>query len=102
MSAAPMSARRAFSFVHASDLHLELPPHGLSEIPEHLRDSLLEAPYRAAERVFDLALSEKADFVVLSGEVLDASQTGPRGPCFLAKQFQRLRDREIAVYWVSG
>src|SRR5207247_5013643 len=80
MSAVPISAtspRRAFSFVHASDLHLELPPHGLSEIPEHLRDSLLEAPYRAADRVFALALSEKADFVVLAGEVLNASQTGP-------------------------
>ena len=65
MSANQSPARNAFSFVHASDLHLELPPHGLGEIPEHLRDSLLECPYRAAERVFDLALSERADFLVL-------------------------------------
>ncbi len=120
MSAIPPAARNAFSFVHASDLHLELPPHGLSEIPEHLRDSLLECPYRAAERVFDLALSERADFLVLSGDVLAASSrhtpcavladgarsvpafTGPRGPCFLLKQFQRLRERDIAVYWLAG
>src|SRR5437879_2179623 len=102
MSAAPSSARRAFSFVHASDLHLETPPHGLAEIPEHLRDNLLEAPYRAAERVFDLALSEKADFLLLSGDVLAARLTGPRGPCFLVKQFQRLQDRDISIYWAPG
>src|SRR5947208_10171007 len=102
MFAAPSPAHRAFSFVHASDLHLETPPYGLAEIPEHLRDNLLEAPYRAAERVFDLALSEKADFLVLSGDVLAASRTGPRGPSFLVKQFQRLRDRDIAVYWAAG
>jgi hypothetical protein len=102
MSLAPLSARTAFCFVHASDLHLELPPHGLAEIPEHLRDGLLEAPYRAAERVFDLALSEKAAFLVLSGDVLAAESTGPRGPSFLVKQFQRLRERDIAVYWAAG
>src|SRR5262245_1257885 len=123
MSATSLPARSAFSFVHASDLHLELPPHGLSEIPEHLRDSLLESPYRAAERVFDLALSQQADFLVLSGDVLAADPgsrhapcavsgegagsgpaafTCPRGPCFLLKQFQRLRDRDITVYWLTG
>jgi len=39
---------------------------------------------------------------VLSGDVLAADLTGPRGPCFLVKQFQRLRDRDIAVYWAAG
>jgi hypothetical protein len=28
--------------------------------------------------------------------------TGPRGPLFLAAQFARLAEREIAVYWTSG
>src|SRR5262249_11384652 len=48
------------------------------------------------------ALSEKTDFLVLAGDVLAASLTGPRGPCFLVKQFQRLRERNIAVYWAPG
>ena len=89
-------------FVHASDFHLERPPHGISEAPEHLRAALVEAPYRAAERTFDLALAEQVDFVVLSGDLLDAEATGPRGPLFLVEQFQRLSARGIQVYWAGG
>src|SRR2546423_13719231 len=102
MFAAPSSARRAFSFVHASDLHLEMPPHGLAEIPEHLRDNLLEAPYRAAERVFDLALSERADFLVLAGDALGGAFTRAPGAGVFTKAFQRRRARAGDVYWVAG
>jgi hypothetical protein len=89
-------------FVHAGDFHLERPLHGVEEIPGHLRDLFLVAPYRAAERVFSVALSEAADFLVLAGDVLDPDLTGPRGPLFLIEQFQRLAEREIAVYWAAG
>ena len=61
----------AFRFLHASDLHLDRPPRGLAEVPDHLRSVLAEAPYRAAERVFDAAVKERVDFVVLSGDVID-------------------------------
>ncbi|HVW39239.1 MAG TPA: hypothetical protein VHB99_18110 [Pirellulales bacterium] len=91
-----------FRFVHASDFHLERPPHGVNEAPEHLRNALVEAPYRAAERVIDLALAEQVDFLVLAGGLLHAETTGPRGPLFLAEQFQRLEARGIQVYWAGG
>ena len=91
-----------FRFIHAGDLHLESPPAGLTEVPEHLRQLLLDVAYLAAERVFETALAEEADFVVLSGDVLDCQQTGPRGPLFLVQQFHRLRDRGIPVYWAGG
>ena len=44
--------------VHASDLHLEMPVHGLPEVPDHLRELLIEAPYHAAEQVFESARME--------------------------------------------
>jgi len=91
-----------FRFVHAADFHLETPPFGIEEVPEHLWDLFLEAPYRAAERVFDTALAENVDFVVLSGDLLHARHTGPRGPMFLVAQFGRLAERNIAVYWAGG
>ena len=31
-------------FVQAGDFHLELPLHGVAEIPENLRDTFIEAP----------------------------------------------------------
>jgi len=91
-----------FRFVHAADFHLELPAFGVSDCPDHLRDLFIESPYLAAERVFETALSEEAEFVVLSGDLLDPKRTGPRGLLFLAEQFGRLAERGIPVYWAGG
>jgi hypothetical protein len=93
---------RPFRFVHASDFHLEQPAHGIAEIPEHLRESLIEAPYQAAQRVFDCVLAEDAEFLVLSGDLVDPLRSGPRAVLFLNDQFQRLFVRKIPVYWCGG
>lgn len=88
--------------VHASDLHLELPVHGLAEVPDHLRELLVEAPYHAAEQVFETALAEDADAVLLSGDVLDVDRAGPPAIVLLLDQFARLAERKIPVYWAGG
>lgn len=89
-------------FLHASDFHLEEAPHGLAAIPEQLRDALLEAPYLASRRVFDAAVTEQVDFVILAGDLLDIHLAGPRGIAFLIEQFERLDSHSIAVYWAAG
>ena len=94
--------QRPFRFIHASDLHLERPLSGVAEVPDTLREAFLDAPYLAAERLFENALAEQVDFVVLAGDVLHAEITGPRGPLFLVSQFERLRQRGIRVYWAGG
>jgi DNA repair protein SbcD/Mre11 len=91
-----------FRFVHAGDFHLEQPLMGVAEVPDHLRDLFLDAPYSAAGKVFDAALAEDADFVVLSGDILHPQGTGPRGPLFMVEQFIRLAERGIGVYWAGG
>ncbi len=93
---------QSFRFIHASDLHIDRPPGGLVEVPDSLRTSLVDAPYRAAERVFDAALKERVDFVLLAGDVLDPLSSGPRGLVFLSDQFQRLAAQAIRVYWAGG
>jgi DNA repair protein SbcD/Mre11 len=89
-------------FVHAADLHLERPAGGLSEIPQHLRGALVDAPPAAAACVFDTVLAEEADFLLLSGDVVDPQQAGPRELKFLVDQFERLAARQIGVYWAGG
>jgi len=74
----------------------------VTEVPDHLREVFLEAPYLAAERVFETALAEQVDFLLLAGDVLDVEGTGPRGPLFLVEQCARLADRGIGVYWLGG
>ncbi len=93
---------RPFRFIHASDFHLERPLMGVAEVPDHLMDLFLEAPFSAAKAVFDAALAEDADFVVFSGGILNASEIGPRGPIFLAEQFVRLAERGIEVFWAGS
>ena len=92
----------ALRLVHASDLHLERPLYGLAEIPDHLRELLRDAPYRAATQVFDTALTENADAVLLAGDVVDLSRAGPRAIVYLREQFERMRTRDITVYWAGG
>jgi DNA repair exonuclease SbcCD nuclease subunit len=91
-----------FRFIHAADFQLHRPVTGITEVPEHLRELLLEAAYRAAVRVFEAALTEESDFVLLAGNLLDPEATGPHGPLTLVEQFGRLAERGIAVYWVGG
>lgn len=91
-----------FRFVHASDFHLETPPQGLAEVPGHLRELFIEAPYWAAERVFETVLAEEAELLVLAGDILHPPHTGPRGPLFMAEQLGRLAERGIPVYWAGG
>ena len=89
-------------FVHAGDLHLERPLTGVSEIPDHLREAFLEAPYLAAEQIFETALTEGADAIFLAGDVVHLDKAGPRAIVFLLEQFRRLADHNIAVYWAGG
>ncbi|MCE9547978.1 MAG: hypothetical protein K8T25_21100 [Planctomycetia bacterium] len=91
-----------FRLVHASDFHLELPLFGVSDVPPHLRDLFLQAPYEAARRVFDTVLAEEAELLLLSGDLLSPLDAGPRGVCFLLSQFERLAARKIPVYWATG
>ncbi len=55
----------SFRFIHASDFHLESPLADLDALPSHLRDAMANAPRRAAQAVFEAALADNIDFLVL-------------------------------------
>lgn len=92
----------AFRFLHSGDWLLHEVCHGLAEVPEPLRELLIDAPFEAAQRVFDIAVAEQVNFLVLTGDILHPLEAGPRGISFLLQQFERLQKQEIAVYWVGG
>lgn len=95
-------AQRPFRFLHAADFHLEEPLSGLAEVPDELRDLLIDAPRLAARQVFDTALAEEVDFVVLSGGLIDLPQASPQAVLFLAEQLGRLAEKRVPVYWAGG
>ena len=89
-------------FIHAASFHLEATLQGLYDVPDHLAETLVNAPFAAAERVFSAALREEVDFLMLSGDVLDPTNAGPRAVAFLTEQFTRLDAKGIAVYWAAS
>lgn len=97
-----MSADKPLRFLHASDFRMDEPLRGLSHVPPHLQELLADAPYVAARRVFDCALSQEVDFLLLAGRLLHPAHGGPRGLAFLAEQFERLQEQEIPVYWAAS
>jgi len=74
----------------------------MAEAPDHLRDLLIDAPFTAAETVFEAALIEEVDFILLAGDILHVEQAGPRAISFLIDHFEKLNAADISVYWAGG
>ena len=92
----------AIKFIHAADFHLDQPIRGLTELPAHLKTRLANAPYDAATKVFDLAVAERVDFVLLTGDLFDVESGSARAYAFLLSEFQRLAEKNIHIYWCGG
>lgn len=95
-------AKESFRFIHASDFHLERPMQDVLDLPDHLRRTLVDAPWKAAAAVFEHAVVENVDFVVLSGDLLNPVSAGAQGAAFLLDRFEELAARRIQVYWTGG
>ena len=94
--------KESIRFLQAGDFHLERPMQDLTDLPEHLKASLTDAPWKAAEAVFEAAMVDQVDFVLLSGDLLHPLSTGATGPAFLIEQFERLAQRKIQIFWAGG
>jgi exonuclease SbcD len=91
-----------FRFLHAGSFALDQPLNGLTEIPEPLAELLIDAPFLAAQKVFDAAIEERVDFAALTGDLVDLARPSARAIAFLADNFERLDSHGIAVYWACG
>ena len=95
-------AGSAVRFLQASDLDLHRPLNALSGVPEELRNECAESPFVAAEKVFDIAIAERVDFLLLAGNLCDPRRAGARGLVFLVQQFERLEQNGIPIFWCHG
>jgi DNA repair exonuclease SbcCD nuclease subunit len=91
-----------FRFLHAGSFQLDQPLIGLSEVPEPLIQPLVDAPFSAAQRVFDAAIEERVDFLALNGDLVDLARPSPRAITLLVENFERLDSHGIAAYWACG
>ncbi len=95
-------SRSLLRLLHASDLQLHRSLSGFTEVSDELREVLTDAPIAAARGVFDAAIANAVDALILSGNVVRADCASPRALRFLVDQFQRLAEKGIPIYWAGG
>jgi DNA repair protein SbcD/Mre11 len=91
-----------FKFIHAADVHLDSPLRGLSRYASAPAESIRDACRRAFENLVDLAIEEKAAFVLLAGDLYDGDWKDYSTGIFLGRQMGRLSRHNISVFTVAG
>ncbi|MCY9515052.1 metallophosphoesterase family protein [Paenibacillus apiarius] len=92
----------SFRFIHAADLHVDSPFRGLTQLPEALKELVLQSTFAAWERLVDLAIQAGADFVVISGDLYDGKERSLKAQWRLQRGMERLSARGIPVYLIHG
>ena len=88
--------------VHAADLHIDSPLLGLERYEGAPVDQIRRATRRATENLVQLCLDERADLLLLAGDLYDDDWRDYSTGLFFAAQMARLREANIPVVWIRG
>jgi exonuclease SbcD len=89
-------------FIQASDLHIDSPLRGLDKYEDAPVDMIRSATRDAFENLVDLAIDERVEFVILSGDLADGDWKNTQTMLWLNGQFRRLEEDGIQVYTIRG
>ena len=91
-----------FKFVHAADIHLDSPLRGLERYEGAPVEQVRDATRAAFRNLMGLAVDEKAQFVLIAGDLYDGDWRDYNTGLFFAGQMSRLREAGIKVFIVAG
>lgn len=89
-------------FIHSADIHLDSPLQGLERYEGAPADQIRGASRRALEKLVDLALSEKVDFILIAGDLYDGDWRDYGTGLFFSSQMSRLSRENIKVFTIRG
>jgi exonuclease SbcD len=89
-------------FVHTADIHLDSPLLGLVRYEGAPVEYLRSTTRRALSNLVELCLTEKVDFLLISGDLYDGNWRDYNTGLFLSAQFARLREANIPVFIIRG
>lgn len=89
-------------FIHTGDLHLASPFLGIENIDESLKKRLYNSTFQAFKIIVDAAITQKVDFMIISGDIYDNDQHSIAAEDFFIQQCQRLNEQSIPVYLEYG
>lgn len=91
-----------FSFIHAADIHLDSPMLRLEGYEGAPVDQVRQATRRALDNLVQLAISEKVDFVLISGDLYDGDWKDYNTGLYFVSRMARLAEAGISVYIIAG
>src|SRR5262245_39244333 len=90
--------RQCMRFIHAADIHLDSPLHGLSAYADAPADMLRQATREAFSKLVSVAVDERVDFMVIAGDLYDGTWRDHNTGIFFCREMGRLRRAGIPVY----
>lgn len=79
----------SFKFVHCADLHLGSRFRGVSSSDPALGERMRRSTFDSFSSIVDMAVRERADALIISGDVYDDGNALPSTRHFLAKELER-------------
>lgn len=91
-----------FTFVHCADLHLDSPFEGLHAVEPEIARALRRATFQAFDNIIDLAIREKADFLIVAGDVYDSAYRSLYAQVRFRDSLRRAADAGLQCFVAHG
>lgn len=91
-----------FRFLHAADIHLDSPLHGLSRYDGIPLEDVRGATRAAFDNLVSQALAEAVDFVIIAGDLFDGDWKDMGTGLYFARAMGRLNQARIPVFLLAG
>lgn len=92
----------SFRFLHAADVHLDSPLHGLARYEGIPLDDVRSATRAAFDNLIEMALREQVDFLVIAGDLYDGEWKHMGTGLYFAHAMGRLDREGIPVFLLAG
>lgn len=93
---------KPFRFIHSADWHLDAPFKGLAGLPPALLGRIRDSSFRALDALVDLAIRERVDFLLVSGDLYDAADRSLRAQLKFQQAAEKLAVHGIRLFAVHG
>lgn len=91
-----------FSFIHASDLHLDSPFKGVTARSPVIANILRSATFDAFDNLVQLCIDKEAKFLLIAGDIYDGADRSLRAQLKFFDGLKRLVDHNIASFVAHG
>lgn len=88
--------------IHAADLHLDSPLVGLERYEGAPVGELRRSTRGALDRLVELCIAERAQVLLIAGDLFDGSWRDYSTGLFLCERMARLREAGVRVVWIRG